>query len=146
MSPEHRTKLLAATREAAIAFVEDMPYLRTTSNQFNPERSGIRRLSGTLRRLLVESDLTNIAAPRIGRLSLLMLDNEPIYGVAQKHPYEFFGSSGVSAFGVCFRAAAVEQRLYPKRIKHFDPERMIEVRLDNDRASPMGSPESKGGY
>lgn len=133
LTPERREQLILATREAAAAFVEDMPHIREVVNKQNPDRGELRRLSAVLRRLLIDNggDLRTVAAPRIGRFTILSPDNKPIFKTARKHPYEFFGSAGVSAFGVHFRAAAVEKAPKPQPSEDFDPERTVALPLDN---------------
>jgi hypothetical protein len=72
MTPEIVKELKLATRDAAAAFVEDMPHIREVLNRVNPDRGELRRLSNPLRRLLIDNggDLRDIAAPRIGRFKL----------------------------------------------------------------------------
>jgi hypothetical protein len=107
LSPENREKLLLATREAAAAFIEDMPHIREIVNKPDPDRGDPRRLSNILRRLLIDNggDLPDIAAPRIGKLKLNTPDNKPFYKLDQQQPYVFFGSGGATLFGVNVRAA-----------------------------------------
>jgi hypothetical protein len=133
MTPEVRADLLVATREAAIAFIEDMPHIREILKRTDPDRGEVRRLSGTLRRLLIDNggDLRDISAPRTGRLMYSMPDNKPVYNAAKKKPYEFFGSAGVAAFGVHWRAAAFEQGSSAQPLEDFDPDRRILLPMDN---------------
>jgi hypothetical protein len=79
LSKERRKSLLNTTRDAAIAFVEDMEHIRTLIAQEDISRADLRRLSATLRRLLVEGDISNIAAPRIGKIKLKAPNNNPVY-------------------------------------------------------------------
>jgi hypothetical protein len=133
LTPERREQLLSATREAAAAFVEDMRHIRETVNKTNPDRAELRRLSNVLRRLLIDNggDLRAIAAPRIGRITLLSPDNKPFVKTARKRPNEFFASAGVAAFGVYFRAAHCEKAASAEPIEDFDPERTVDLPLDN---------------
>jgi hypothetical protein len=133
LTPEVREKLLSATREAAAAFIEDMPHIREIVNKANPDRGELRRLSGVLRRLLIDKggDLKDIAAPRIGRFTLLSPDNKPVFKAARKRPYEFFGSAGVAACGIYFRAAVVEKGSNAHRLENFDPDRTVALGHDN---------------
>lgn len=104
MSPEERSRRTAATREAAATFVEDMANIRETLAKQNQLSGQLRYLSATLRRLFVHNELRSIAPPRIGPLSLLVPDNNPIYHAARKQPLSLFASGGVSVFNCEFRA------------------------------------------
>lgn len=105
ISPEHQARLLLATREAASTFVEDMGYVRETVAKADKiTAQELRRLSAVLRRLLIDSDLRSIAPPRIGRLSLLVPDNEPIYRAARKQAVGMFQSGGIHVFNNEVRA------------------------------------------
>lgn len=57
LSPSHKEEMLAATRMAAAALLEDMQYIREVVERSEPSRGELRRLSGTLRRLLIYRDL-----------------------------------------------------------------------------------------
>jgi hypothetical protein len=132
MSPENRAKLLAATREAAAAFIEDIAHIREISNRANPDRRELRTLSGILRRLLIDNggDLRDITAPRLGRFTLLAPDNKAVYAAEKKGPYPFFGSGGGHAFGAVMRAAMIDNGAQ-RQLDGFDPDAMIELRMDN---------------
>jgi hypothetical protein len=133
LSPELRDQLILATREAAVAFLEDMPHIRDVLNRPNPDRGELRRLSSVLRRLLIDNggDIRDIAAPRIGRFVLLSPDNKPVFKAARKTTYDFFASAGVLAFGIHFRAAAFEKGTKPTPLENFDPDRTVELPMDN---------------
>src|SRR5437868_1161900 len=105
MNPEHKAELLASTREAAIACVEDVAHMRDVLSRLDPDRGELRRLSAILRRLLIDNggDLRRIAPPRVGRLELLIPDNKAIYAADRKNPYTFFGSASVETFGLFIR-------------------------------------------
>ncbi|MCC8976422.1 hypothetical protein [Bradyrhizobium brasilense] len=134
MAKKTTEELLAATRGAAAAFIEDMPHIREVVRRQNIDKGELRRLSNVLRRLLVDNggDLRDVAAPRIGRFSLLSFDNNPVFKAEQKGPaFPFFQSGGASVFGVFFRAAIVDTpgREYP--VIGFNPEQMVALALDN---------------
>jgi hypothetical protein len=130
---ERRKELLAATREAAAAFIEDMPHIRDVLNRLDPDRGEVRRLSGVLRRLLIDKggDLRDISAPRTGRLTFSTPDNKPVYKADKKQPYAFFGSAGVAVFGVIMRAAAIEATAKPQPLEDFHFDRCIPLPMDN---------------
>jgi hypothetical protein len=131
--PKSTEELLLTTRAAAAAFVEDMPHVREVLNRVDPDRGEIRRMSNILRRLLVDKggDLRDIAAPRIGRFSLLSPDNSPVLKASRRIQLPFYESAGVSAYGVFFRAAMVNQGTKPLSLENFDPEKAISLPMDN---------------
>ncbi len=93
-TPEKRDELLRVTREAAAAFAQDMEHMREIIKRPIPDSGEIRRVSGTLRRLLIDNggDLRKIAPPRVGRLTFKTLDNSDYYSLANKHPFAVFVS------------------------------------------------------
>lgn len=99
LSPEHRAAMLAATKEAASAFLEDIQHIRKLLSDKQTPRAEVRYLATTLRRLLVNRELSEISAPRIGRLELLVPDNKPYYKIENIAPYQFFASGGAPCFG-----------------------------------------------
>lgn len=133
MSSEQREERLALTRNTAIALIEDLQHLREVLAREDPSPGELRRLSGTLRRLLLgtDRDLSKVAAPRIGRIKLLEPDNKPVYKASRKGGLKFFASARVSAFGFEHAAAMMNQGTKPLPLEDFDPGRTIEVRIDN---------------
>ena len=103
LTSEQRSILLQATAESAAALLEDIDHIRTVLAEKNTSRAQVRYLSTTLRRLLVDSELSDIAAPRIGRLFLLVPDNKPFYKLEKTAPYDFFVSGGAPLFGPMLR-------------------------------------------
>jgi hypothetical protein len=90
LTPEKRAELLAETRDAAVALLEDLEHIRMICGRDEPSRDELRRLSATLRRILIDSDLTKVAAPRLGRILLLAPDNKPLVKSNTKTPYHSF--------------------------------------------------------
>ncbi len=144
LSPERRQQLLEATREAAAAFIEDIPHIREIVNKPNLVRGDPRRLSNILRRLLIDNggDLRDIAAPRIGKMMLSTPDNKPFYKLDQKQPYVFFGSGGATFFGANVRGAmqmrgsinphfGEARALLPQFERGFDGQQNVSLPIDN---------------
>ncbi|MGH6819071.1 MAG: hypothetical protein ACREC1_09910 [Methylovirgula sp.] len=100
LTNEQKAKLIDETRTTAIALVEDLKYLREVISRIETSRGELRRLSAVLRRILVEEDLLKVAAPRLGRITLLAPDNNPFYKAANKVFFLFFASGGANVFGV----------------------------------------------
>ncbi len=131
ISSENRTRLLLATREAASTFVEDMGYIRETVAKADKITPGeLRRLSAVLRRLVIDNDLRSIAPPRIGRLSLLVPDNDPIYHAARKQPVGIFQSGGLHIFNNEVRAIATNRAGQLALEPNFDKTKTVAVSLD----------------
>jgi hypothetical protein len=99
LSPERKAELLQSSKEAASAFLEDTQHLREIVGNNDPSRGEIRRISGVLRRLLVERDIALIAAPRIGKILLQAPDNNPAYKAERKWPYLLYASGRANVLG-----------------------------------------------
>ncbi|MDZ4735756.1 MAG: hypothetical protein SGJ07_05350 [Rhodospirillaceae bacterium] len=100
---EQRAAMLDATKGVASAFLEDISHIRDLLAERKTSRTQARYLSITLRRLLVNRELSNIASPRTGRLHFLVPDNKPFYKLEKRAPYDFFVSGGAPLFGPKFR-------------------------------------------
>ena len=127
LSPENRKRLLEASRESAVALAEDIAHLREFASKPDPTPAELRRLSSILRRLLVERDLSTVAAPRIGKIKLNAPDNKDFYKTATD--CLFFASGGAAAFGVEYRALLF--RMGPAaRSSEAPPDQMIALSMD----------------
>jgi hypothetical protein len=143
MKEEIRAERLVRTRDAAAALVEDLAHMRQVLKSA-PSRDELRRLSSTLRRILVDRDLTTVAAPRINRILLTAPDNKPIIKTIRslKIVPAFFGSAGVGAFGIRYRAitAGPGHTLQPEdRTKLFatETEETVQLKLDGFLSQPV---------
>lgn len=132
LSPEHRAKLIADTRSQAVAFLDDMRYLRDMCGRTELSAPMLRRTSSVLRRLLIERDITQVAAARVGRIRFSMPDNRAFYNAAEIAPLTFFASGGFTSFGIYIRGVTLSLRGGSPRIK-FDSsnDEPIPGRLDN---------------
>jgi hypothetical protein len=128
LAPENKQKLLEATRESAIALAEDIVHLRQFAAKMDPTVPELRRLSSILRRLLVERDLSLVAAPRIGKILLSAPDNKPYYKADAG--YMFFTSGGADAFGAQFRSLRIRKGAHDPADREPTPDKMIELSLD----------------
>ncbi len=92
-SSQARQERQILTREAAVALVEDLAYIRKLLDLDAPPRDELRRLSGLLRRITVdgEGDLVRVASPRIGKIKLLMPARNAFYS---EQPHRLFFASG----------------------------------------------------
>jgi len=76
MSEKQRLQFLEDTRGQAIALLEDFAHFRELLSRPDPFRGELRRISATLRRLLIERSISMVAGPRIGRFLFTTLDNK----------------------------------------------------------------------
>ncbi|RWK17051.1 MAG: hypothetical protein EOR43_28830 [Mesorhizobium sp.] len=129
LDPTLRDQLLASTRHAAEAMVEDLQHIRVLVGKVDQTRDELRRMSAILRRLLVDGDLSAIAAPRVGKITIQSPDNTPFYKAISPQNTQFFLSGGAHIFGLAIRGmlAAIPSL----GIMNYDPERMIPLRIDN---------------
>jgi hypothetical protein len=133
-----RAKLLEATREMATVLLEDIDHLRAIARSQSPSKGDLRRLSNTLRRLLVNGDLKSVAAPRIGKFTFVAPDNSAIYEAEGKEPYRFFCSGGADIYGRHIGPTLIcdEPRISgnpPNR----SPHQLLRLRVDPFLAQPI---------
>lgn len=91
MSEEERTRRIAATREMAAALLEDLRHIRAFVVSTNPAPDELRRLSVTVRRILIDQDLAIVAGPRLGRIVIESPNIKPFHKYAGQERYKFFG-------------------------------------------------------
>lgn len=137
LDPALRDKMLIDTKPSASAFLEDIQHIKEITAKSAPSKPEIRRLSSVLRRLLVEGDVSTIAAPRTGRVMLLAPDNNPAYVAERKRPYLFFASGRANvlggnigtiyAFDVPLKRNAFELIVAPK----VELDKYVELRIDS---------------
>jgi hypothetical protein len=130
ISPETKQRLLNATKESAAAFLEDMRHIRDVLQPENINRGEIRRLSSVLRRFLIDNggDISSLAPARIGCLNLHCPDNNQIYAVDRKTPFQFFGSGSAKdfeVFGSYIRALGVRDGMHPINYGDFEPHKLV---------------------
>lgn len=131
MSPKQRAIMLRKTKEQAAALLDDIQYLRDLSVSRDQSPAELRRVSSVLRRLLIDRDITDVAAPRLGRFMFCAPNNNPFYAAADKIPFSFFGSGGMEVFGVKFRSAILDLRSpTPRPPDYVDTMRTVELPLD----------------
>lgn len=125
MPEPFRQRLLQDSRQAALAFAEDLPYLQDLSSGRTVIRSEIRRAATVLRRLLVDNghgDLPRIAKPRLGELKVHGPDNLKYYRRNRSHPFGFFASGGQKVFaGYSLRGVIIDRN--PSRQGNGQPDK-----------------------
>ena len=80
-------KRRAATAEKAYAALDDLAWMRELIVQRVPSAVSARQLGTTLRRLLVNGELRDIAAPRVGRIEIRTNDTAGLLRVPRIHLY-----------------------------------------------------------
>lgn len=131
ISSELQKERVEATQEMAAALLEDLQHTREITSQLDPERGALRRLSGILSRILLERDLSNVAAPRTARVHIRCPDNKEFYRHTRKRNLPLFCSGGATAFGVFQRALIVNEGSKPLSIPGLDMEATVDLRVDN---------------
>jgi hypothetical protein len=144
LSPDELASLRASTANAARAFAEDIDYFQRLIGHLETSRGELRRISGILRRLLVEKDVLSVAAPRIGRMKFIGPNNKPFYDAEKRIKILFFASGGAKIFGVdvkalaLFNAGPVPPLMTPDAYAkkqmdalHVSATQTVELRLDN---------------
>jgi len=140
LSPEATQEFLRATREAATALLDDLHYMRELLQKKDTSSAEIRRLSGVIRRLLIDGDLRKIAVPRIGKIALLAPDNNPIYKSAESKKMMFFMSGRAPIFGAGCGAifAWIQSAKQPIQVPpDFDDLKTVELRIENFLTQPV---------
>ena len=99
LSEEQRADLCRETRDASIAYLEDIEYIRSLSQDRNTARGEIRRLSIILRRLLLDGDISKIASPRLGKVLISAPDNSAIEAGPHLRHLVLFLSGRAKVFG-----------------------------------------------
>ena len=91
----------------AQALREDFAYLRNLISNPHITPADVRRASAIVRRLLVDRDLTDVAAPRIGQFFFSARDLTPTYEAEKHCKLLFSASQDASLFGIEGRGVAL---------------------------------------
>jgi hypothetical protein len=134
MSDHKRRERIAATRETAQHFVEDMAYLKRETSVTDPDKADIRRMSNVLRRLLIAEggDINAISRPRLARPLLLHAPAMNWYiRRSEKHPWNFCNGISVEIFGVVVGTMTAGRANQPLSPPNFNPEEMTLLSVDD---------------
>ncbi|MDG1128811.1 MAG: hypothetical protein P8N68_06890 [Paracoccaceae bacterium] len=118
------------TKEAAIALSEDFAVLNDVVKRVETRPVDLRHTSVVLRRWLVENQLGRVASPRVGRLHINAIDNNPIYRAARSGRIVSFVSGGASVHGVFLAAGMMSKGGKPPEILGYHPDGSEEFKLD----------------
>lgn len=122
--------LLLETKEAAIALNEDFAVLNDVAKRVETRPVDLRHTSVVLRRWLVENQLMRVASPRIGRLHISAIDNNPIYRAARSGKIVSFVSGGASVHGVILAAGMMSKSGKPPEISGYHPDVLEKFKLN----------------
>lgn len=100
MASKSREQRVADSRDAAIAVVEDFDYLKILSETAETSPVGLRHASSIVRRWLVDGTLQRVSSPRIDRIKVRVVDNNPVYCLSQTGKIRVFVSGGALVHGV----------------------------------------------
>lgn len=131
MDPEKRKELIEQTREEALLFVEDLEHLKSVSEKTKTSPVDLRHASAILRRWLVEDLLKRIAGPRIGKLLVISVNNNPIYQSMRKKPANIFVSGGASVHGIQLAAVVRQEGNVTFDFRDYSPDKTIELNIDS---------------
>jgi hypothetical protein len=90
VSHECGPEQIAATKQKAHSLFEDLQHIRELLAKEEPSSGDIRRLSVPLRRMLIHRELQAVAAPRVGKITILAHDNNPVYRAERQRPILFY--------------------------------------------------------
>lgn len=133
MNPEAQRNLIAETREDAIAFLEDFEHLTDITQKSETRPIDLRHSSAVLRRWLVEGMLQRVGSPRVGRIHISAIDNNPIYRVARSGRVHCFISGGASVHGVFIASGMVNKDNRPLDVEGYHPDSLTPFKLETFR-------------
>lgn len=70
LDPNQVARMKRDTREASSAFLEDIQHFRNVVASPNPDRTILRQLTTSLRRILLDNELAKVAGPRVGDIHI----------------------------------------------------------------------------
>jgi hypothetical protein len=120
---------IKSTREAAIAIFEDFAILQSVCDQVETRPVDLRHASAILRRWLVEGQLGRVANPRVGRLQLMAIDNNPVYRAERRGGVAAFVSGGATIHGVYLAAATMNEGGRAVNFVDYHPDTLIALTL-----------------
>ena len=96
LTDEERENMRLATYHAAQALADDLQHIRSILGKLDPTPGDVRRMSAWLRRILVDADITKVAAPRIGRIRF----DAPDLRWSEQVKWMFLAENATTAFGI----------------------------------------------
>lgn len=130
LRPDQIERMLRDSRESAAAFLEDIQYFREVVARPDPSRGELRRLSGTLRRLLLDRGLTIVAAPRMGGFFFRAPDTLKLINSWPKGAPGFFITGGATVYGMDFHNIVMCPVEIEKYIDNSVKDSFVQLKLD----------------
>lgn len=130
MVKKSHTDLVNLTRTAAIAVFEDFTVLQNVCSQVETRPVDLRHASAILRRWLVENQIGRVASPRVGRLQLMAIDNNPVYRAERKGGIVAFVSGGAIVHGIYLAAATTSKGEKAVNFVNYHPDARIGLTLE----------------
>lgn len=131
ISDEQKQRLLLVTRPAARTTFEDILYLRELVGSRSTSATALRHSSVVLRRLILQGELSRVAAPRLGHQFLIQAKQlKPVYKYDARLPLKVFASMGCNAFGVEFDGICAEVR-NSRGIPDYHPDNRSALNIDS---------------
>ena len=128
---EYKTARRAKTREAAVALVDDMEFLRTVLANDAPTAGDIRRMSAQLRRILVDAAIDKIAAPRVGKITFQAPAIDQIVRSNRATPYAFLHVGPATIFGVRMAMGAIDRAGTARAAINYNPDGTTQLDLEH---------------
>jgi hypothetical protein len=133
LTESDKVAMIASTRDTAHALVDDLQHIRDIIDRAEPSSGDIRRLSNQLRRIIIESDLREVAAPRVGRIEITGPDLRPLYRHVELRPIVFVSGGEVAVFGLLMDGMRLEKGSFATEIQGWQPGSEVSLRLDTFR-------------
>jgi hypothetical protein len=128
-SEEKKLEMRVATNEAAHALSDDIKHLRDVLSKDEISPGDIRRMSNQLRRILVESDLKKVAAPRIGRIVISAPQLKAFHQANEKTPFTLFSGGRLTFQQMYFEDILIA----PRKIEIYSKNKYEKVDLTIDQ-------------
>jgi hypothetical protein len=122
--------MIEQTREAAVALSEDFLVLQDIHEKAETRPVDLRHASAILRRWLVEEQLSRVGNPRVGRLHIMTIDNNPIYREARRGDIVSFVSGGAMIHGFYLACGMMKNGRRPLELADYHPDNLETLRLD----------------
>lgn len=111
----NKEKRLNSTREMAFNLADDLKHIRQIVTHEKPTSGDIRRISGQLRRMLIDGDLARVAAPRLQKLKIVAPNKRNYIQHIHHHPPQIAFLEECRLYGVTFADWTLARGLYTSK-------------------------------
>lgn len=122
LKTKSKEELIKDTRASAISFLEDCDHLIRITKKTETSPVDLRHASAILRRWIVEGTLQRVTSPRLGKLNVLAIDNNPVYREARKGKIATFVSGGAQIHGISIAAILINNGTTPSDLDNYHPD------------------------